>query len=142
MKEKKYVVDTSAIIEKAVSKLLEKNEIKGTILIPHAVISELENQANKGLEIGFIGLEEIQQLRNNKKISLEFVGERPNELQIKFAKSGEIDALIREIAFKEKAVLITGDKVQAASGNAFGLEVIYLERPEGKEKLEIEKYPS
>lgn len=136
----KYVVDTSAIIKKAITELLNKKKIDGTLLIPNAVIAELENQGNRGQEIGFIGLEEIQEIRKSKKLKIEFVGERPNETQIKFARSGEIDALIREIAFKEKAILITGDKVQAESGRAFGLEVIFLEREAAKEKLEFEKY--
>ena len=140
MEGKKYVVDTSAVIEKAVTELVKQTKISGNILIPHAVIAELENQANRGLEIGFIGLEEIQEIRKSKELKIEFVGERPNELQIKFAKSGEIDALIREIAYREKAILITGDLVQAESGRAFGLEVIHLEKKELKEKLEIEKY--
>ena len=134
----KYVADTSAIIEKAVTRLANEKKIEGTILIPNAVIAELENQANKGLEIGFLGLEEIQEIRQLKKIKLEFIGDRPNEKQIKFAKSGEIDAFIREIAYNEKAILITGDKVQSESAKAFGLKVIYLERKEAKEKLEFE----
>jgi len=136
----KYVIDTSALIKKAVTGLLKKNKIEGTLIVPHAVISELENQGNKGLEIGFIGLEEIQEIRKSKKLKVEFLGERPNETQIKFAKSGEIDALIRELAVKEKATLITGDKVQAESGKVFGLKVIFLEREAVKEKLEFEKY--
>lgn len=140
MKEKKYVVDTSAVIEKAVTTLHKKKQIKGTILIPHAVISELENQANRGQEIGFIGLEEVQEIRQTKNLNLEFTGKRPNEMQIKFAKSGEIDALIREIAFQEKATLITGDKVQAESAKAFGLEIIHLEKQEQREKLAFEKF--
>src|SRR3989344_3270832 len=106
----KYVVDTSALIEKAISHLIKNKEIKGTILIPNAVISELEHQANRGLEIGFIGLEEVQEL-HKLKVKVEFVGDRPNEMQIRFAKSGEIDALIRELAFQNKATLITADKV-------------------------------
>ena len=136
----KYVVDTSAVIEKAVTRLASEKKIEGTVLIPNAVIAELENQANKGLEIGFLGLEEIQEIRKLKKIKLEFIGDRPNEKQIKFAKSGEIDAFIREIAYKEKATLITGDKVQCESAKAFGLDVIYLEKKEAKEKLEFEKF--
>src|SRR3989344_7540266 len=136
---KKYVIDTSAIIEKAVTTFHKEKKLDGIILIPNAVVGELENQANKGQEIGFIGLEEIQQIRN-LNLKIEFVGERANETQIKFAKSGEIDALIREIAHKEKAVLITADKVQSESGKAFGLEVIYLAPKELKERLEIEKF--
>ncbi|MFH0936505.1 MAG: PINc/VapC family ATPase [Candidatus Woesearchaeota archaeon] len=136
----KYVVDTSVIVEKVVSDLLSKNQIEGTILVPHAVIAELENQANKGLEIGFLGLEELQNLRENNKIKIEFIGNRPNEKEIKFAKSGEIDALIREIAYKEDATLITADKVQSESAKAFGVKVKYIELRQAKEKLEIEKY--
>ncbi|MEK6936993.1 MAG: PINc/VapC family ATPase [Nanoarchaeota archaeon] len=136
---KKYVVDTSAIIEKVVSQLHKEKKIEGTIIIPNAVVAELENQANKGLEIGFIGLEEIQDIRK-LNFKIEFLGERPNEFQIRQAKSGEIDALIREIANNEKAILITADKVQSESGKAFGLEVIYLAQKELTEKIEIEKY--
>ena len=136
----KYVIDTSALIKKAVTDLLSKKKIDGTLIIPNAVIAELENQANRGLEIGFIGLEEIQEIRKSKKLKIEFLGDRPTETQIKYAKSGEIDALIREIAFKEKAILITADKVQAESGKAFGLDVTFIEREEAKEKLEFEKY--
>ena len=100
MEKKKYVVDTSAVIAKVVTGLIKENNIDGTVLIPHAVISELEYQANKGLEIGFIGLEEIQEIKKSKKVELEFVGERPKEAQIRLAKSGEIDAMIREIAYQ------------------------------------------
>ena len=138
MKKEKYVLDTSAVIEKIASKLIKKKEISGTILIPNAVVSELENQANKGLEIGFIGLEEIQELR--KLINVQFVGERPNIEQIRLAKSGEIDAYIRNIAVKEKAILITADLVQAESGKAFGIKVKYFKTREKREKLRFEKY--
>lgn len=138
--EKKYVLDTSAVIEKAITNLAEKKEIEGTILIPNAVVAELENQANKGLEIGFIGLEELQEIRKIKFLNLKFVGDRPTEHQIRLAKSGEIDAYIRELAYQEKAILITGDKVQAESAKVFGLKVIHLEREPIKEKLEFEKY--
>ncbi len=140
--ENKYVPDTSVIIEKAVSKLVAEKKIKGTILIPHAVVSELENQANRGQEIGFLGLEELQNLQKlkNKEIELEFIGDRPTEFQIKMAKSGEIDAYIRHIAHTENAILITADKVQAESGKAFGLEVMYLQLKEPKEKLAIEEF--
>jgi len=136
---KKYVVDTSALINKAITSLIKSKEIKGVILIPHAVVSELENQANKRLEIGFIGLEEIQEL-HKLKVPVEFIGGRPNETQIKFAKSGEIDALIRELAYVNKATLITADLVQAESGKAFGLNVKYLPKKEPVGKIEIEKY--
>lgn len=136
----KYVTDTTVLIERIVTSLIKKKEIKGTILIPHAVIAELENQANRGLEIGFLGLDEIQELRKLKSIKLEFIGERPTEHQIKHAKSGEIDAYIREIALQEGATLITADKVQSESAKAFGVPVKYFHLRQPKEKLEIEKF--
>lgn len=142
MKTNRFVPDTSVIIEKAVSKLIKEKKISGTILIPNAVVSELENQANHGQEIGFLGLEELQELQKlkSKDIEVTFIGSRPTEFQIKMAKSGEIDAYIREIANQEKAILITADKVQAESGKAFGLEVMYLQLKEPKERLLIQEY--
>ncbi len=125
---KNYVVDTSAIINKFLPRLIEKG-LKGRILIPNAVIAELENLANKGKEAGFIGLDEIVNLHKIKrkyKFTVSFVGPRPDEKHIKYAKSGEIDALIRSLAFKNKAILITADLVQAKSAQAYGLEILFL----------------
>ena len=136
----KYVPDTSVLIEKLISDLVKKKKLTGTILIPHAVVSELEAQANRGLEIGFLGLEEIQNLRKLKVLKVDFIGNRPTEQQIKFAKAGEIDALIRELAYKEKATLITADLVQAESAKAFGIKVKYFKLREVKEILSFEKY--
>ncbi|MAG07921.1 ATPase [Candidatus Woesearchaeota archaeon] len=141
---KPYITDTSVVIEKQVTKLVKKKEIKGTLLIPKAVIAELENQANKGQETGLIGLEELQFLQKLAKedaIKLEFVGDRPNIFQIKNAKTGgEIDALIISLAYDNDAILITADKVQAESAKAFGLEVNFIETKQPKEKLEIESF--
>jgi len=120
-----YVVDTSAIINKFLPRLIKKG-LSGRIIIPNAVMAELENLANKGQEEGFIGLEEIAKLHHYKQTRLLFLGSRPGEMQIKYAKSGEIDALIREIARKNKAILITADLVQAKSSQAYGLQVIFL----------------
>ena len=137
-----YVVDTSVIIEKIVSKLIKKKEIEGTIVVPNAVVAELEAQANRGLEIGLIGLEELEELQNLHKeniIEIKFVGARPTPSQIAYAKSGEIDALIREIAYNENATLITADRVQRQSAKVFGINVKFIETRALKTKLEIEK---
>ncbi|MFH1376953.1 MAG: PINc/VapC family ATPase [Candidatus Woesearchaeota archaeon] len=138
-----YVPDTSVIIEGLVSKLIEKKEITGTILIPNAVVAELESQANKKREIGFLGLDELKKLQNLKKekiIDLRFVGSRPTNDQIKLAKSGEIDALIRQIAYEEDATLITADRVQSQSAAVYGLKVKFIEQKTPQVKLKIEKF--
>lgn len=127
-REKNYVVDTSVIINRFMPRLIEKG-LSGRLIIPNAVIAELENLANKGNEAGFIGLDEVASLHNLKKkykISIIFEGPRPEMKHIRFAKSGEIDALIRGIAFKSKATLITADLVQAKSAQAYGLSVLFL----------------
>jgi ATPase len=131
-KKRTYVVDTSAIINKFLIRLIKKGLI-GRIIIPNAVMAELENLANKGHEEGFIGLEEIAKLHYYKQNRILFLGLRPGEMQIKYAKSGEIDALIREIARKNRAILITADLVQAKSSQAYGLQVIFL-KPRIKKK--------
>ncbi|MEA3229796.1 MAG: ATPase, partial [archaeon] len=59
----KYVPDTSAVIEGKIMELILKDELKGTLIIPEFVISELENQANNGKEIGMNGLDELKAIR-------------------------------------------------------------------------------
>jgi len=125
---KNYVIDTSAVINKFLPRLFEKG-LKGKLIIPNSVMAELENLANKGNEAGFIGLDQVANLHSLKtryKFSLEFKGPRPEMKHIRFAKSGEIDALIRDIAFKDKATLVTADLVQAKSAQAYGLKVIFI----------------
>ncbi len=139
----KYLPDTSVIIEKLLSKQAAEGKIKGKILIPKAVMAELEHQANTGQEIGLIGLSEIKKLRElseKEKIELDFVGERPDATQIRYAKKGEIDALIRQLAHDNEATLITGDLVQARSAEAFGVKVIYHDLRKAKKKLSINKF--
>lgn len=134
-----YVVDTSVVINKFLPTLIKKG-LKGKIIIPNAVMAELENMANKGREEGFIGLEEVADLHKLKKlykIEVYFYGNRPNEMQIKFAKSGEIDSLIRDIARQNKAIIVTSDLVQAKTSQAYGLNVLFLrvKIPEKKNKF-------
>jgi predicted PilT family ATPase len=127
-KRKNYVIDTSAVINKFLPRLFEKG-LKGKLIIPNSVMAELENLANKGNEAGFIGLDQVANLHNLKKrykFTLEFRGPRPEMKHIRFAKSGEIDALIRDMAFKDNATLVTADLVQAKSAQAYGLKVIFI----------------
>ncbi len=142
--DKAYVLDTSVVIDRLASKLIKEKKILGNVIISKAVLAELENQANTGQETGFLGLEEIQNLQKlskEGKIKLTITGERPNFYQITHAKDrGEIDALIRDIAYNEGAILVTADKVQSESAKAMGIEVIYCHHQELESKLQIEKF--
>jgi len=131
-----YVLDTSAAISKFISKLIKKG-LTGKLIIPNAVMAEMENLANKGKEEGFIGLEEIANLHKIKKnfpIQIHFQGSRPNEMQIRYAKSGEIDSVIRDTAILNNATLITADLVQAKTSQAYNIPVIFLKPKQEKEK--------
>ncbi len=124
------VPDTSVLIDGRITSMIKAGEYKGaTIIVPEAVIAELEAQANNGREIGFSGLNELQQLckmAEEKTIELKFSGIRPSLEQVKLASGGEIDAMIRGIAIENSARFITSDSVQAEVARAKGLDVIYL----------------
>ncbi len=125
----KFVVDTSVLIDRRVVELVKSGVIKGTIIIPEAVLAELQAQANYGKMSGFQGLEEIKDLREiakSENIEIKFLGERPTLEQIKLAKAGEIDNIIIKIAEKERAKLVTSDLVQHYVALAKGVESIYL----------------
>ncbi len=141
----KIVPDTSVIVDGRITKIVQDKEFKGCeVIIPEAVISELENQANKGRETGFNGLEELKNLQTlhiEGKIGLKYVGRRPTLEEISLARGGEIDAMIRDTAGEYGAVLITSDKVQKQVAEAHGFETIYLKQEMvGYKELEIGKY--
>src|SRR3989339_1081751 len=130
-KIEKLVPDTSVIIEGLVSKKINEKELKVDFVIIHeAVIAELEHQANLGKAIGFLGLDEIKKIRElAKTFELKFAGARPKAADIRHASLGEIDSLIRQLAYDEDATLITSDKVQSEVGLAIGMKVVYFKRP-------------
>jgi ATPase len=131
MKEELCIVpDTSVIIDGRITARLKAGEFKSArVIVPEALMSELEAQANRGKEMGFKGLEELKELSDMAKrgdITLEFTGKRPSLEQIKLASGGEIDAMIRGIAVENNALFITSDRVQSEVARAKGLNVEYL----------------
>ncbi len=135
-----FVADTSVIVDGRLTQFLAGIDEDVKVIIPEAVVAEIEHQANEGKAIGHVGLEELKKLRemaNEGRIILEFHGERPELWQIRRAKSGEIDNMVREIARELGATLITGDGVQRDIAIAKGIDVIYLTaRKEVKHRLE------
>jgi len=141
--EEIYIPDTSSIIEGFITKLLKEGKIKGKLIIHSAVISELEHQANVGKEIGFMGLDEIKEIRKlseEGKIFLDYAGSKPSPQQIKYAKKGEIDSLIRDLAGEMDGILITSDRVQAEVAKALGIKLMFIEIKKKTPKIKIEKF--
>ncbi|WP_321422285.1 PINc/VapC family ATPase [uncultured Methanobacterium sp.] len=141
----RIVPDTSVIVDGRITRIVQEEDYKGCeVIVPEAVVSELENQANKGRDSGYNGLEELknlQKLHGNGKIHLSYVGRRPTLEEISLARGGEIDAMIRNTAGEHKATLITSDKVQKEVAEAQGLNAVYL-KPEMLEygDIEVTKY--
>ncbi|MEA3255558.1 MAG: PINc/VapC family ATPase [Candidatus Altiarchaeota archaeon] len=127
----RIVPDTSVIIDGRITEILKKKKGKTEVLIPEAVISELENQANRGRETGFDGLNELKSLRqiseeSKGRITIKFQGKPPTREDVKYARLGRIDELIRRAAEENDAVLVTSDKIQALVSEAKGLNVSYI----------------
>jgi ATPase len=137
--------DTSVVIDGRISGRVADGEFAdATVLIPEAVVAELESQANAGAESGWDGLSELQRLADladDGEIDLEYVGDRPDPGEIGHAHEGEIDAYIRELAAGHDATFVTSDGVQAEVARAKGLAVEYI-APQARdvERLSIEDY--
>ncbi len=140
---KKIVPDTSVLIAGTLSELIEKGKLKKTkIVIPMTVIDELQAQASRHREIGFQGLDEIKKIREageKEGVKIEFVGQRPTMEEINLARKGRIDAIIRDVAKKEKGTLVTGDYVQALVGEAENVAVKYIPK-EKVSKVDLEDF--
>ncbi|MBR9702817.1 PIN domain-containing protein, partial [Candidatus Woesearchaeota archaeon] len=140
----RLVPDTSVLIEGALSQEIEHNNLTiKEIIVPEAVLAELESQANRRKEIGYLGLDEIERLKrlaDAQGFTVRFAGGRPAEFEIKYAKSGEIDRLIRQVAEDENAVLYTADVVQSKVARAKGVPVILYHRGRDKPHMDIEDF--
>ena len=144
IKMKTIIPDTSAVIIGAVSKVIEKENLDyPEIIVPEAVVCELEHQANANRLEGIAGLNELQNLQELQyegELSVSFKGKRPTNYDIKYAKSGEIDAIIRDLARSEFGTLLTNDKVQAETAKAQGIPVYYYEQKYVEKELSIAKF--
>ena len=140
----KIVPDTSIIINGILSEKINNNEIKNSeIIIPIAVLDELQAQASKNKEIGFLGLEELNKIRSiatKKKIKFRYLGTRPSLEDIKLSRSGRIDAIIRDESIKNEAILFTGDYVQAIVAEAMGAKVNYIPKIINDKENTLEKF--
>ena len=138
----KLVPDTSILIEGLLSEKLKSKEFKvNEIIIHEAVIAELEHQANLGKAIGFLGLDEIKRIKDlGEDFEFSFKGERPRASEIRHASLGEIDSLIRQLAWDEDATLLTSDKVQSEVALAKGMKSIYIKPEKALKKIKLEKF--
>jgi ATPase len=140
----KVVADTSAIISGYLTKQLESKTLQGVeLIIPVAALDELQAQASQGKEQGFVGLEEIKKIHKlcqENSIKLEFVGQRPSLDDIRLASRGRIDAIIKDIAKQNAAVLYTADYVQGLTAEAEGITVSFQKSEKPPTSLEFLRF--
>ncbi|WP_440954622.1 PINc/VapC family ATPase [Methanosarcina sp. Mfa9] len=126
----RIVPDTSVIIDGRISARVRSGEYRGAeVIVPEAVVSELEAQANKGREIGYKGLDELSELHRLAErgdITLKFSGVRPTLEEIKLSKEGRVDALIRSTALEVGGLFVSEDRVQSLIAEARGIDVDYV----------------
>ena len=140
----KIVLDTSVIINGNITRKIESGLLKDTeIIIPAAVIDELQSQASQKRDEGFVGLEEVkklQKLSKNFGLTIKFDGKRPTADDVRLSSRGRIDALIKDIAKENNAVLYTSDKVQALVSEAEGIEISFQESDFKQQDLEFLRF--
>jgi len=138
MDESVIIPDTSVVVDGRITRLVRRTRRRYRVVVPEAVVAELENQANKGRESGFSGLEELDRLRRyheSGKVKLEFVGARPEQSKLK-----DMDDIIRNTALEAGGRLVTSDRVQALVAEAKGIPVLYLRRRRIRKRLRILSY--
>ena len=140
----KIVADTSVIINGQLVSQIESGSVRNfEIIIPQAVFDELQSQASKKKEQGFIGLEKIRKLKSlsgSYGLSVTVGGIHPSSDDVKLASSGRIDSLIVDMAKENNAVLYTSDHVQHLVSQAEGVETVFLKSEIKNEPLEFLKY--
>ena len=140
----KIVADTSVIINGQLVSQIESGGVRNfEIIIPQAVFDELQSQASKKKEQGFIGLEKIRKLKSlsgSHGIRIVVGGTHPSSDDVKLASSGRIDSLIVDMAKQNNAILYTSDHVQHLVAQAEDVETVFLKSEIKNESLEFLKY--
>ena len=133
------------MIGRQISLKLANSEIrKGSeIIIPIAVLDELQSQASDSKEHGIDGLEEIRKIRELcgcRGVLLHFTGQRPTLNDIRLAKRGRIDSIIKDVARENDATLLTADYIQYLVATAQGVNSELLKPPKASTYLTFEKF--
>jgi ATPase len=142
---KRYILDTSILIGTYIRSKIANDEItRGSeIIIPIAVLDELQSQASDNKDHGIVGLEEIKKLRElceNKGVLIQFTGQRPTLDDIRLAKKGRIDSIIKDVARENEAILLTADYVQHLVALAQGVKSELLKPSEPSTSLTFERF--
>ena len=137
----RLVPDTSVLIEGLVSAKLEIPELEVEAIVIHeAAIALFEQLANQNKAVGFLGLDELEKLKEYStklKFTIEFVGKKPD---YKNPTLNEIDTLVRELAYEQEGTVFTSDKVQWRVCQTKGIQVIYSKPITTPKQIELDSF--
>ena len=140
----KIVLDTSVIINGLFTAQVESGNIRNSeIIIPQAVIDELQSQASQKKDQGFLGLKEIKNIKDLSKnfgLEMSIHGNHPSTEEIRMAGKGKIDSIIKDIAKKIQATLYTSDNVQHLVAQTEEIPSVFLAPTLKEEDLKFLKY--
>jgi len=134
-----YVPDTSVIIERTLSRLLEEGKLRGRIVIPRILIKFFDQKAVEGSAIGMLGLQELARIRDLAERGLAIVEVIDDGVRERAVDQRLVDLIVREVASKIGGKVITHNELQMLACKAFGIDVLYL-KPRIEERLWFEKY--
>ncbi|VVB53490.1 putative KH and PIN-domain containing protein [uncultured archaeon] len=130
------VPDASALVDGKVTEIVAGKR-NMSVIIPNAVVAELEWQAREGREAGIEGLSEIKRLQDLAKdggLDVRFDGELPRHPDFSDGSAGRLGELVRRVAYDNRATLVTGDRISALTAQAKGITVLFIERKDRVKK--------
>ena len=140
----KIVLDTSIVISGEILRLMGSGELEDQeIIIPEAVVDELQSQAAKKEEQGFVGLEEIKKMKKlapDHGLQIRFEGTRPSADDVMLSGRGRIDAIIKDVAKQNDAILYTSDRVQSLVAEVEGVRIKFVRPSREASRLEFLKF--
>ncbi len=141
---KRVVVDTSAVIGGQLTARAEAGELRNCeVIVPQAVMDELQSQAADHRRQGWEGLEALRGISETAEesgITLTIHGNHVTADEVALAGSGRIDSLINDTAKRLRATLYTSDRLQQLAAQAEGVEAVLLQADIKKEDLEFPAY--
>ena len=136
-----YIPDVSVVITRGLSKIVKRGLVRGRIVIPKELITYLEAMARNGSAIGYIGLQELAEVRNydveEMGIAIEIV--EGGSREVKELSVDIVNSVVRDLAKKLGGKVITKDSLQQLVCKAMGIDVLVVEDKDG-EGLWFEKY--
>lgn len=113
-----FVVDRSALVSGAASRLINEGKVSGRIILHRSIIENIESRARSGDETGLNALRSLAEASRNSNCEIEFAGVP--------SQSSDMRVDVRELAYKMGATLITSDLLQAKISESIGIKTIYL----------------